>query len=216
MSAAEIAALLSNAEVTGGEIRRAAIHLPKPLRAALYDETSPEHRTASGKFFEALVYEILLAESEAAPAVSSIAAQMSDAQYVPYDKYAKDGLWYSKDGGIRFKVSGRVAAEVDFLVKTADGVRIFGEVIVNPAKAGHLASEVAEKRSLLERLYGCEVQFLLVCAEPVKEPKYLRESDAVAVLESGNLLYQRLHPNEVLHKKSAPAKSTRRVDGSVW
>ena len=120
----------------------------------------PEHRTASGKFFEALVYEILLAESEASPAVSSIAAKMSDALYVPYDKYAKDGLWYSKDGGIRFKVSGRVAAEVDFLVKTADGVRIFGEVIVNPAKAGHLASEVAEKRSLLERLYGCEVQFL--------------------------------------------------------
>ena len=64
MSAAEIAALLNSAEVTGGEIRRAAIHLPKPLRAALYDETSSEHRTASGKFFEALVYEILLAESE--------------------------------------------------------------------------------------------------------------------------------------------------------
>ena len=137
------------------------------------------------------MYEILLAESEASPAVSSIAAKMSDALYVPYDKYAKDGLWYSKDGGIRFKVSGRVAAEVDFLVKTADGVRIFGEVIVNPAKAGHLASEVAEKRSLLERLYGCEVQFLLVCAEPVKELKYLRESDAVVVVDAGNLLYQR-------------------------
>ena len=216
MSAAEIAALLRNAEVTGGEIRRAAIHLPKPLRASLYDETSREHRTAEGKFFEAFVYEMLLAEAEQSDSVVSVAAKLSDACYVPYDKYAKDGLWYSKDGGIRFKVSGRVAAEVDFLVKTADGIRIFGEVIVNPAKAGNLASEVAEKRALLERLYECEVQFVLVCAEQVKEPKYLRETDSVVVLESGHLMYQRLHPNEVLHKKSAPAKSTRRVDGTVW
>lgn len=216
MSAAEIAALLQHAEVTGGEIRRAAIHLPKPLRAALYDETSPEHRTATGRFFEALVYEILIAESEVSPVVETVAAKMTDARYVPYDKYSKDGLWYSKDGEIRFKVSGRVAAEVDFLVKTADSIRVFGEVIVNPAKACHLASEVTEKRALLERLYDCEIQFLLVCAKPVKELKYLRETDAAVTLDAGHLLYQQIHPNEVLHKKSAPAKSTRRVDGTVW
>ena len=162
MSAAEVAELLNNAEIFSGEIRRAAIHLPKPTRAALYDEDSPLHRSAAGEFFEALVYEILLQEGETSPAVETVAAKFSDALYVPYDKYAKDGLWYSKDGGIRFKVSGRVAAEVDFLVKTADGVRVFGEVIVNPAKAG-IASEVSAKRELLERLYGCDVQFLLVC-----------------------------------------------------
>ena len=216
MSAAEIAGLLTAAEISSGEIRRAAIHLPKPLRAALYDETSREHRTAVGEFFEALVYEILFSAGEASPAVSSVAAKLSDAHYVPYDKYAKDGLWYSKDGGIRFKVQARVAAEIDLLVKTADGVRVFGEVVVNPAKAANLASEVAAKRALLERLYGGPVQFLFVCANPVKELKFLQETDAAVVIADGHLHYQRLHPNEVLHKKSAPAKSTKRVDGSVW
>lgn len=215
MSAAEVAELLNNAEISSGEIRRAAIHLPKPTRAALYDEESPLHRSAAGEFFEALVYEILLQEGEVSPAVDSVAAKFSDALYVPYDKYAKDGLWYSKDGGIRFKVNGRVAAEVDFLVKTSDGIRVFGEVIVNPAKAG-IASEVSLKRELLERLYGCDIQFLLVCANPVRELKFLRDCDSSVVIEDGNLLYRRLHPNEVLHKKSAPAKSTKRVDGSVW
>ena len=207
MSAAEVAELLNNAEIFSGEIRRAAIHLPKPTRAALYDEESPLHRSAAD--------EILLQEGESSPAVETIAAKFSDALYVPYDKYSRDGLWYSKDGGIRFKVSGRVAAEVDFLVKTADGVRVFGEVIVNPAKAG-IASEVSAKRELLERLYGCEVQFLLVCAKPVRELKFLRDGDVSVIIEDGNLFYKRLHPNEVLHKKSAPAKSTKRVDGSVW
>lgn len=215
MSAAEVAELLNNAEISSGEIRRAAIHLPKPTRAALYDEESSLHRSAAGEFFEALVYEILLQEGEVSPAVDSVAAKFSDALYVPYDKYAKDGLWYSKDGGIRFKVNGRVAAEVDFLVKTSDGIRVFGEVIVNPAKAG-IASEVSLKRELLERLYGCDIQFLLVCANPVRELKFLRDCDSSVVIEDGNLLYRRLHPNEVLHKKSAPAKSTKRVDGSVW
>ncbi|MBR4117997.1 MAG: hypothetical protein IKK56_03825 [Methanocorpusculum sp.] len=100
-------------------------------------------------------------------------------------------------------------------MKTSDGIRVFGEVIVNPAKAG-IASEVSLKRELLERLYGCDIQFLLVCAKPVRELKFLRDCDSSVVIEDGNLLYRRLHPNEVLHKKSAPAKSTKRVDGSVW
>lgn len=214
MSAADIARILSAAEISGGEIRRAVIHLPKPLRAALYDADAKQHRTAAGEFFEALVYEMLLANAEDEPAVETVAAKLSDALYVPYDKYAKDGLWYSKDGGIRFKVKGRVAAEVDLLIKTADGIRVFGEVIVNPAKTG-IASEVAAKRELLERLYGCEVQFLLVCARDV-DIRFLQEGDAVVSIPEGELMYQRLHPNEVLHKKSAPAKSSKRVDGSLW
>ncbi len=216
MSAAEIARLLESAEISSGEVRRAAIHLPKPLRAALYDAESPQHRTAAGEFFEALVYEILLKEGEASTAVKTVAAKLSDAEYVPYDKYSRDGLWYSKDGGIRFKVGGRVAAEVDFLVATTDGVRVFGEVVVNPASAQSLGAEISGKRVLLERLYGGIFQCVVVCSKPLKELRFLDEEDATAVIFEGEQMYQRLHKNEVLHKKSAPAKSTKRVDGRVW
>lgn len=218
MTAENVARIFDSATISTGLIRRSAIHLSKPLRAALYDEESPQHRTATGEFFEALVYEILLCESENSHDIDSVVAKFSDAEYVPYDKYSPDGLWYSRDGGIRFKVNGKVVAEVDFLVRTNDGVRVFGEVILNPASAGCLGNEIAQKRALLKRLYGDElgVQFVLVCSKPVLKPRFLEEGDAVVVIEDGDKLYKQLHENEVLHKKSAPMKSMKRVDGKDW
>lgn len=218
MSAADVAALISSAVVTSGEVRRAVHHLPKPLRSALYDSSSPLQRSASGEFFEALVYEILLAEGEQSPAVVSIAAKMGDAEYVPFDKYSPDGLWYSRDGGIRFKVRGRVAAEIDFLVKTSDDIRVFGEVIVNPSGANGFSAEVAMKRALLERLYGGKAEFVLVM--PVEAPagglRCLSEGDAAAVVREGDTLFSMVHPAEVLKRKLSPAASSKRVDGRVW
>jgi len=212
MTAETIACLLSEAEVTAGEIRRAVVHLPKPLRKCLYDPESPEHKTAEGTFFESLVYEMLLQEGEQNPEIVSIVAKFGDAEYVPYDKYSHDGLWYSKDGGIRFKVRGNVAAEMDFLVKTADGMRIFGEVIVNPLHATGIEKEVKMKTELLKRLYGDEVGFVLVTASPLQN----QFSGASCVIPEGNTAYLKVHSGEVLAKKLSPAPSTKRIDGTKW
>ena len=217
MSAADVARLLSAPAVLPGEIRRAAVHLPKPLRKSLYDVSSPEHRTAEGIFFEALIYEMLLAEGETADCIASVAAKFSDALYLPYDKYSPDGLWYSKDGEIRFKVGGRVKAEMDLLITTADGIRVFAEIIVNPAKAAGLAGEVAKKKELLRRFYGGSPQFLLITADSLSScPEYLEETDAYAAVPGGNLAYLSISPGEVLGKKLSPAFSSKRVDGKKW
>lgn len=217
MTAADVAELLSASAVTSGEIRRAAVHLPKPLRNSLYDDSSSEHRTAEGVFFEALIYEMILAESETADCITAVAAKFSDAEYVPYDKYSPDGLWYSKDGEIRFKVGGRVKAEMDLLITTADGVRVFAEIIVNPAKASGLGPEIAKKKQLLKQFYGEDPQFLLITASSLKEkPEFLMQNDAYAVVPAGNEAYLSIHPGEVLGKKLSPVFSSKRVDGKKW
>lgn len=218
MSASEIAALLSHAEITPLFIRHAVHHLTKPERSILYDTAHPLHRSVSGKYFEAVVYELLLGCAEHSDAIVSIAAKFSDAEYLPYDKYAPDGLWYSRDGGIRFRVDGKVAAEMDLLVKTSDGVRVFGEVIINPSGVRGFRSEISAKKKLLADLYGDPVQFLMVLAEvpPSGSVRCVGGSDAYAVISGGLQSYTLVHPGEVMKRKLSPSVSTKRVPGTMW
>lgn len=216
MSAADIARLISSAEISAGEIRRAAVHLSKPLRTALFSESSPEHRTASGKFFEALVYEILLAEGERNDAVSRIAAKLNDAEYAAFDRFSKDGLWYSRTGEIQFRVDGRVAAEVDFLVSCSDNTLVFGEVALH-ADSAALSKEAAAKKILLKKFCDAaglerDVQFIFVTTKETNM-SWIEEGDAFSVIEDGDTLWQKIHVNEVLHKKRSPAMSKKRADG---
>ena len=218
MSAAEVAALLSYAEVLPTHVRHAVHHLTKSERSVLYDEANPLHRSIAGKYFEALVYELLLSAAETSGAVVSVVSKFSDAGFVPYDKYAPDGLWYSRDGGIRFKVAGRVAAEMDLLVRTSDGIRVFGEVIVNPSGVRGFRSEIAAKKQLLSALYGDPVEFVIVLASvPIEGSlRCLDSRDAYAVVLDGNTSYTMVHPGEVMKRKLAPSASTKRVDGRNW
>jgi len=217
MSASEVSELLSHAEITPLHVRRAVHHLTKPERAMLYDAANPLHRSATGKYFEALVYELLLGCAECSDAIVSIAAKFSDAEFVPYDKYAPDGLWYSRDGGIRFRVGGKVAAEMDLLIKTADGVRVFGEVIINPSGVRGFRSEIFAKKKLLSDLYGDPVEFLMVlAAAPPSGVRCLEGSDAYAVVTGGVRSYEMVHPGEVMKRKLSPATSTKRVNGRDW
>lgn len=218
MSAKDVAELLKCAKVTLPQIRKAVHHLTKPERAALYDENNSQHKSSVGKFFEALSYEMLLTVLENSDAVVSVAAKLSDAEYVPQGKYDPDGLWYSRDGGIRFKAAGKVVAEMDLLMKTSDGVRIFGEVVTNPAGANGFRLEILAKKKLLENLYGDPVEFLLILP---KDPsannlRCLDETDAYAVIFGGDSAYLCVHSNEVMKRKLSPTKSSKRVDGKKW
>lgn len=217
MTASEAAELLTSAEVTLSEIRKAVHHLPKTERPVLYDENHINHRSLCGKFFESLVYEILLNEAETSPLIDSVAAKLTDAEFVPYDKHSPDGLWYSRDGEIRFKVKGRVSSEVDLLLKTSDGTRIFGEVIVNPAGTKGFTAEVESKRKFLSELYDDDFEFLLVMpVSPKRELKCLSEGDACAVVLNGDTKYRDVPASEVLKRNLSPTFSTKRVDGKIW
>ena len=217
MSSFEVAELLSREEVTLSHIRRAIHHLPKTTRAVLYEEAHPLHSSATGAFFEALSYELLLTASENVSCVVSIAAKLADSVYIPYDKYAPDGLWYSRDGEIRFKVKGRVAAEMDLLIKTSDGVRVFGEVITGSTGTKGFLTEIAAKKALLSTLYGDPVEFLLVLPrEPRSGLRCVEDNDAFAFIPGGDTFYTKVHRSEVMVRKLSPVESTKRIDGRSW
>jgi hypothetical protein len=218
MSSADVAELLNGRVPAPAHIRKAVHHLTKPERCALYGDEDSLCRAAAGKFFEALVYELVLSVSETSDAIVSVAAKFADADFVPFGKYDPDGLWYSRDGGIRFKVSGKVAAEMDLLIKTADGVRVFGEVISSLSGTGGFRSEIPTKKHLLSRLYGDPVEFLLILPEPPRHGGFrcLGPDDAYAVIPGGSTAYLRVHPGEVLKRKLSPTQSSKRVNGKVW
>lgn len=218
MSAFEIANLLSHAQITPTHIRYAIHHLTKLERIVLYDAANPLHRSVTGKYFESLAYELLLGTAECSNKVFSVAAKFSDAVFVPYNKYSPDGLWYSRDGSIQFRVGGKVAAEVDLLIKTEDGIRVFGEVITNPLKMRGLCSEISAKKKLLSDLYKEPVEFLMVLAAipPNRKVRCLKRTDAYAVITQGELSYEMVHPSEVLKRKLSSSVSTKRVDGKNW
>lgn len=214
MTSFDAAEILSSAEVTLYEIRKAVHHIPKTLRPVLYDKSNANHRSVCGRFFEALVYEILLKEAESCDKIDSVAAKLTDAKFIPYDKYSPDGLWYSRDGEMRFIVNERIAYEVDLLLKTSDNVGIFGEIIVNPADAKRLSGEIEEKRKFLSKLYGSEFEFILVMpTRPAKELKCLKENDACAVVLNGDNMYERVPASEVLKRNLSQTVSSKRVDG---
>jgi len=220
MSASQIAQLISTAEISNSEIRRAAVHLSKPLRASLFSETSAEHRSASGKFFEALVYEVLLARAEPADFVAKIAAKLNDAEYHGFDRFTQDGLWYSRDGEILFRLHKKVVAEVDFLVLCTDNTLVFGEVTINPESIPSLIAEAEEKKQLLHSL--CKqagipytIEFVLVTTSCLEAKPELSDSDAFCCIEKGNTLWKEVHVNEILHKKRAPFPCEKRVDGRL-
>lgn len=217
MSAYDVSELLNNCEVSLSHIRRAVHHLTKHDRAVLYDEDHHDHKSAEGRFFEALVYEILLDVGESSSKIESIAAKYSDAQYTAYDKYSKDGLWYSKDGGIRFKISGNTAAEIDFLIKTSDGVRIFGEAATSVNGAKGFSSEMESKRDMLLKLYGGKVEFIIILSGDVSyRPKCLEADDSYAIIPCGNKMYQKIAASEVLKRNLSSTRSSKRVDGKLW
>lgn len=218
MSASQIAQLISTAEISNSEIRRATVHLSKPLRASLFSETSAEHRSASGKFFEALVYELLLATSNTTRTVDRIAAKLNDAEYHEFDRFTKDGLWYSKDGEILFRIHKKVVAEVDFLVLCTDNTLVFGEVTINPESIPSLLLEAEKKKQFLHTL--CKqgnlpytIEFLLVTASSPDQKPELADGDAFCCIENGNNMWNNVHINEILHKKRSPVPCEKRVDG---
>lgn len=218
MSASQIADLIAGAEISAGAIRRAAVHLSKPLRSSLFSATSAEHRSASGKFFEALVYELLLAHSDTADAVRYIAAKLNDAEYHEFDRFTKDGLWYSKDGEILFRIGKKIVAEIDFLILCSDNTLVFGEVTINPETMPALLKEAEEKKALLKRFceaagLSCTPAFVLVSASQPAEMPDLAAGDAFCCIDGGETLWTQVHPNEILHKKRAPAPCEKRVDG---
>jgi hypothetical protein len=139
-------------------------HMNKIERKKLFSPDIEPMRTAEGRWFEAIVYEMFLDISKKSDRIKYLARKGADAPNRREDvKIGQNGLFYSKYGDITVRGNGQDLAEFDMLLVDSENRVVFAEVVTSPSDLKEFEVEIAYKKKLLGYLYGQKVTpFLLV------------------------------------------------------
>jgi hypothetical protein len=139
-------------------------HMNKLERRKLFSPDIEPMRTAEGRWFEAIVYEMFLDISKKSDTIRYLAMKGADAPNRRENvKIGQNGLFYSKYGDITIRGNGQDLAEFDMLLVDSDNHVAFAEVVTSPADLKEFEVEIAYKKKLLGYLYGQRITpFLLV------------------------------------------------------
>ncbi|MFA4850014.1 MAG: hypothetical protein WC626_09855 [Methanoregula sp.] len=139
-------------------------HMNKIERRKLFSEDLEVMRTAEGRWFEAIVYEMFLDIAKNSGTIKYVARKGDDApDWRENVKIGQNGVFYSRYGDITVRGNGQDLAEFDFLLVDSDNHVAFGEVITSPSDLKEFEVEIAFKKRLLGYLYGQKITpFILV------------------------------------------------------
>jgi hypothetical protein len=139
-------------------------HMNKIERKKLFSPDLEPMRTAEGRWFEAIVYEMFLDISKKSNTIKYLAMKGADAPDRRENvRIGQNGLFYSKYGDITIRGNGQDLAEFDMLLVDSDNHVAFAEVVTSPADLKEFEVEIAYKKRLLGYLYGQKITpFLLV------------------------------------------------------
>lgn len=139
-------------------------HMNKIERKKLFSPDIEPMRTAEGRWFEAIVYEMFLDIAKKTGTIKHIAMKGADAPRQRENvRIGQNGLFYSKYGDITIRGNGQDLAEFDMLLVDSDNHVAFAEVVTSPADLKEFEIEIAYKKKLLGYLYGQKITpFLLV------------------------------------------------------
>ena len=139
-------------------------HMNKIERRKLFSPDIEPMRTAEGRWFEAIVYEMFLDISKKSDTIKYLAMKGADAPHRREDvRLGQNGLFYSKYGDITIRGNGQDLAEFDMLLVDSENHIAFAEVVTSPADLKEFEMEIAYKKRLLGYLYSQKVTpFLLV------------------------------------------------------
>jgi hypothetical protein len=139
-------------------------HMNKIERKKLFSPDIEPMRTAEGRWFEAIVYEMFLDISKKSGTIKYLAMKGADAPSRRENvKIGQNGLFYSKYGDITIRGNGQDLAEFDMLLVDSDNHVAFAEVVTSPSDLKEFEIEIAYKKRLLGYLYGQKITpFLLV------------------------------------------------------
>ncbi|MFA5236488.1 MAG: hypothetical protein WC362_01365 [Methanoregula sp.] len=153
-----------NFKPTAAIALNATRHMNTLERKKLFSPDIEPMRTAEGRWFEAIVYEMFLGISLKSDCIKYIARKGADAPRAGAPAcLGQNGIFYSKYGDITFRGNGQDLAEFDLILVDANGNVAFGEVVTSPADLKEFEIEIAFKKRLLGYLYGQEhVSFLLI------------------------------------------------------
>ena len=153
-----------NFKPTAAIALNATRHMNTIERKKLFSPDIEPMRTAEGRWFEAIVYEMFLEISQKSDRIKYIARKGADAPKAGAQaRLGQNGVFYSKYGDITFRGNGQDLAEFDLILVDADNNVAFGEVVTSPADLKEFEIEIAFKKRLLGYLYNQEhVPFLLI------------------------------------------------------
>jgi hypothetical protein len=139
-------------------------HMNKIERKKLFSPDIEPMRTAEGRWFEAIIYEMFLDISKKSGRIKYLARKGADAPRKREDvKIGQNGLFYSKYGDITIRGNRQDLAEFDMLLVDSDNHVAFAEVVTSPSDLKEFEQEIAFKKRLLGYLYGQKnTPFLLV------------------------------------------------------
>jgi hypothetical protein len=139
-------------------------HMNKIERKKLFSPDIEPMRTAEGRWFEAIVYEMFLDISKKSDTIKYLAMKGADAPKKREDvRIGQNGLFYSKYGDMTVRGNGQDLAEFDLMLVDADNHVAFAEVVTSPSDLKEFEAEIAYKKKLLGYLYGQKITpFLLV------------------------------------------------------
>ncbi len=139
-------------------------HMNKIERKKLFSPDIEPMRTAEGRWFEAIVYEMFLEISKKSGQIKYLARKGADAPAKREDvKIGQNGLFYSRYGDITIRGNGQDLAEFDMLLVDSDNHIAFAEVVTSPSDLKEFEQEIAFKKKLLGYLFDQPVTpFMLV------------------------------------------------------
>ncbi len=139
-------------------------HMNKIERKKLFSPDIEPMRTAEGRWFEAIVYEMFLEIAKKSDTIRYLAMKGADAPNQRENvRLGQNGLFYSKYGDITIRGNGQDLAEFDMLLMDSSNRVAFAEVVTSPSDLKEFEIEIAYKKKLLGYLYGQKTTpFLLV------------------------------------------------------
>ena len=166
---------------------RAARHLSKVERRKLFSPDIEPMRTAEGRWYEAIVYEMMLNASLKTDLIQGVVRKGADARHIRQKvTLGQNGLYYSRLGDINIRGNGQDLAEFDLLLIDRNNKVAFGEIVTSPLDMKEFGEEIRYKKHLLGYLFGQKVvPFLLVSSVDISRissvRKLMKERDNILI-----------------------------------
>lgn len=168
--------------------RKSIRHLKKIEKKQLFSEEISQMRASEGRWYESLIYEMLLELSGKSGMVKYIVRKGADAPFPPPEiEIGQNGLFYSNRGDINIRGNGQDIAEVDILWVDNEGRISFAEIVTSASDLKDLEAEVHYKKRLLGYLYGqVIVPFILFSSVDISRSSIIRrlvkETESVVII----------------------------------
>lgn len=188
---------------------RAIDHLNHIDRKHLFSDEISDMRTAEGRWFEGLIYEIMCELAQKTDLIGGIVMKGPDMIYARKpSKPTINGTCYSKRGDLKVKGNSQDLAEIDLIIIDNEGRLAFAEIITSGSDLKDFEKEIAFKKRLLGYLFGQpNVPFLLISSVDISRNRIINrllkdDENALIITSPCEILKKLIRPSDLRKNKT--------------